>query len=119
MHLSSLLEIVADALPDRVAVAACDDGELTYQGLFEKVRAVSRHLQGDGAERLVAVDVNSEAVPVGLFAAAMAGIPYVPVNYRLSDVQLAAILPAGRTGTGRRRSRRSRPAWATASKGSP
>ena len=26
----------------------------------------------------MAVDVNSEAVPVGLFAAALAGIPYVP-----------------------------------------
>ncbi len=98
MHLSSLLEIVADALPDRVAVAACDDGDLTYQGLFEKVRAVSRHLQGEGAERLVAVDVNSEAVPVGLFAAALAGIPYVPVNYRLSDAQLAAILERAAPG---------------------
>ena len=98
MHLSSLLEIAADALPDRVAVAAGEDGDLTYQGLFEKVRAVSRHLQSVGAERLVAVDVNSEAVPVGLFAAALAGIPYVPVNYRLSDAQLAAILERAAPG---------------------
>ncbi len=100
MHLSSLLEIVADALPDRVAVAACndDDGDLTYQGLFEKVRGASRYLQSEGAGRLVAVDVNSEAVPVGLFAAALAGIPYVPVNYRLSDVQLAAILERAAPG---------------------
>ena len=98
MHLSSLLEIVADALPDRVAVAACDDGDLTYAGLFEKVRAVARHLQAEGAERLVAVDVNSEAVPVGLFAAALAGIPYVPVNYRLSDAQLAAVLERAAPG---------------------
>jgi acyl-CoA synthetase (AMP-forming)/AMP-acid ligase II len=98
MHLSSLLEIVADALPDRVAVAACDDGDLTYEGLFAKVRAVSRHLQAQGSERLVAVDVNSEAVPVGLFAAALAGIPYVPVNYRLADAQLVAILERAAPG---------------------
>jgi acyl-CoA synthetase (AMP-forming)/AMP-acid ligase II len=98
MHLSSLLEIVAEALPDRVAVAACEDGDLTYEGLLGKVRAVSRHLQDHGAERLVAVDVNSEAVPVGLFAAALAGIPYVPVNYRLADAQLAAILERAAPG---------------------
>ncbi len=36
MHLSSLLEIVADALPDRVAVAACDDGDLTYAGALRE-----------------------------------------------------------------------------------
>jgi fatty-acyl-CoA synthase len=98
VHLSSLLEIVADALPDRVAVGGCDDGDLTYQELFSRVGAVSRHLRAQGAERLVAVDVNSEAVPIGLFAAALAGIPYVPVNYRLSDVQLAAILERAAPG---------------------
>jgi acyl-CoA synthetase (AMP-forming)/AMP-acid ligase II len=98
MHLSSLLEIVAEALPDRVAVAACDDGDLTYEGLLGKVRAVARHLQDQGAERLVAVDVNSEAVPVGLFGAALAGIPYVPVNYRLADAQLVAILERAAPG---------------------
>jgi fatty-acyl-CoA synthase len=98
MHLSSLLEIVADALPDRVAVAACADGDLTYQELLARVGAVSRHLRAEGVERLVAVDVNSEAVPVGLFAAALAGIPYVPVNYRLSDPQLVAILERAAPG---------------------
>ena len=98
MHLSSLLEIMAEALPDRVAVAACDAGDLTYGGLLDTVRAVARHLQDQGAERLVAVDVNSEAVPVGLFGAALAGIPYVPVNYRLADAQLVAILERAAPG---------------------
>jgi acyl-CoA synthetase (AMP-forming)/AMP-acid ligase II len=98
VHLSSLLEIVAEALPDRVAVADCDAGDLTYGGLLDTVRAVARHLQDQGAERLVAVDVNSEAVPVGLFGAALAGIPYVPVNYRLADAQLVAILERAAPG---------------------
>jgi fatty-acyl-CoA synthase len=98
VHLSSLLEIMAEALPDRVAVAACDAGDLTYGGLLDTVRAVARHLQDQGAERLVAVDVNSEAVPVGLFGAALAGIPYVPVNYRLADAQLVAILERAAPG---------------------
>src|SRR3984885_1338892 len=98
MHLSSLLDIAADALGDRVAVAACAGGDLTYKELSERVDAVSRHLASAGAERLVAVDVNSEAVPIGLFGAARANIPYVPVNYRLSDAQLVAILERAAPG---------------------
>jgi acyl-CoA synthetase (AMP-forming)/AMP-acid ligase II len=98
MHLSSLLDIAADALGDRVAVAACGGDDLTYKELSERADAVSRHLSSVGAERLVAVDVNSEAVPVGLFGAARAAIPYVPVNYRLADAQLRAILERAAPG---------------------
>jgi acyl-CoA synthetase (AMP-forming)/AMP-acid ligase II len=104
VHLSSLLDIAADALGDRVAVAACAHGAtgaggaLTYKELSERVDAVARHLAGAGAERLVAVDVNSEAVPIGLFGAARANIAYVPVNYRLADAQLRAILERAAPG---------------------
>jgi fatty-acyl-CoA synthase len=98
MHLSSLLDIAADALGDRVAVGACAGGDLTYKELSERVDAVSRHLAAVGAERLVAVDVNSEAVPIGLFGAARAAVPYVPVNYRLADAQLRAILERAAPG---------------------
>ena len=97
MHLTSLLDIVADALPDRTAVGPRDGG-LTYVELRQRAQAVSRDLRQREAERLVAVDVNSEAVPLGLFAAAVAGIPYVPVNYRLADAQLAAILERAAPG---------------------
>jgi fatty-acyl-CoA synthase len=98
MHLSSLLDIAAEAYGDRVAVAACADGDLTYTELLARVDAVGRHLSSVGAERLVAVDVNSEAVPIGLFGAARAGIPYVPVNYRLADAQLRSILERAAPG---------------------
>jgi len=98
MHLNSLLEIAADALGDRVAVATGDGGDLTYEALLARVGAVSRNLSSRGVERLVAIDVNSEAVPIGLFGAAKAGIPYVPVNYRLADAQLVAILQRAAPG---------------------
>ncbi|SDH70893.1 class I adenylate-forming enzyme family protein, partial [Pseudonocardia oroxyli] len=35
---------------------------------------------------------NGPAFPVALFAAAAAGVPFLPVNYRLSDGQVAGIL---------------------------
>ena len=34
------------------------------------------------------VDLNSEAVPLTLYGAALAGKPFVPMNYRLTDEQL-------------------------------
>jgi acyl-CoA synthetase (AMP-forming)/AMP-acid ligase II len=92
VDLSSLLQISAEAFGDRVAIAAGDHGGFTYADLLVRAQAVSRHLRSIGVERLVAVDINSEAVPIGLFGAAGAGIPYVPVNYRLADAQLVAIL---------------------------
>jgi acyl-CoA synthetase (AMP-forming)/AMP-acid ligase II len=38
------------------------------------------------------LDESSEAAPIALFGAAIAGIPYVPLNYRLADADLAALL---------------------------
>jgi acyl-CoA synthetase (AMP-forming)/AMP-acid ligase II len=90
MNVAMLLEMAAEAIGDRVAVSA--HGALTYTELLARARAAAGLLAERGAERLVTVDVNSEAVPVGLFAAAMAAVPYVPVNYRLADPQLVAVL---------------------------
>jgi len=35
------------------------------------------------------VDLNSGVVPIDLYGAALAGVPFVPVNYRLTDDQRA------------------------------
>jgi acyl-CoA synthetase (AMP-forming)/AMP-acid ligase II len=45
-----------------------------------------------GADAIVYLAVNGPAFPVALFAAARAGVPLVPVNYRLGEEQLAALL---------------------------
>ena len=37
------------------------------------------------------LDVNSVAIPIALFAAARAEIPYVPLNYRLTNFELDAL----------------------------
>jgi acyl-CoA synthetase (AMP-forming)/AMP-acid ligase II len=44
------------------------------------------------------VGTNGLAFPIGLFAAAAAGVPFVPLNYRLSDHQPHDLLaPLGDT----------------------
>jgi acyl-CoA synthetase (AMP-forming)/AMP-acid ligase II len=45
-----------------------------------------------GVERLAVLDVSSLAVPVGLFASAWAGVPFVPLNYRLTGDELANLI---------------------------
>ncbi len=91
MNLMMLLEMATDGFGDRVAV---QNGatRLTYAELFAAAGAAARTVSASGAERLAVLDVNSLAVPVGLFAAAWAGLPFVPLNYRLTGAELDALL---------------------------
>lgn len=89
-----LLEMAADGMGERVAVGPVAAGT-TYGGLVEGSRRLAGVLRAAGAERLVMVDVNSEVVPTLLFGSAFAGVPFVPLNYRLADDHLQALI--GRT----------------------
>ncbi len=54
-------------------------------------------MAGD-ASALAYVGTNGLAFPIGVFAAAGAGVPFVPLNYRLSHDQLHDLLaPLGDT----------------------
>ncbi|MBI5090782.1 MAG: AMP-binding protein, partial [Actinobacteria bacterium] len=91
MHLPLLLEMAAATMPDRVGVVA-GDVRLTYADLEQRSGAAAALFAAQPVERVVLIDLNSEAVPIALFGAALAGKPFVPVNYRLTDVQLRAIV---------------------------
>jgi acyl-CoA synthetase (AMP-forming)/AMP-acid ligase II len=91
MHTSLLLDMAADGFGDRGAVTSAP-ARLSYAALADLSRRAAAWLTGRGAERVVLVDVNSAAVPVLLFGAGIAGVPFAPVNYRLADEQLRAIL---------------------------
>lgn len=91
MHLTTLLEMAGQGFGERVAFGT-HDGGLTYSDLLDSSRRVAAVAGARGVERIGLVDVNSEVVPMLLFGAGFAGLPYVPVNYRLADEQLAAIL---------------------------
>ena len=87
MNLSTILDMAAEAFGDRVGVV-CGDTRLTYAELRRKAYAAARELQGSGARHLALLDVNSPAAPVAIFAAAYAGIAYVPINYRLTREEI-------------------------------
>jgi acyl-CoA synthetase (AMP-forming)/AMP-acid ligase II len=86
-----LLEMAADGLGERVAVGSRPGGTSFLQ-LLEKSRRVGEWLAGQPGERVGLVDVNSPAVPIALFGAAIAGKPFVPMSYRLADDRLRATL---------------------------
>jgi acyl-CoA synthetase (AMP-forming)/AMP-acid ligase II len=97
MNLLTLLEMAATGMPDRVAVGRTGTPELgcsamTYPGLLDRARAGAATLRDLGVDELVYLGVNTDDFPTMLFAAAWAGIPLVPVNYRLSDDSLATLL---------------------------
>jgi len=91
VHLSTLLEMSSDAFGDRTAFGPIDGG-LTYADLAAQARRTAVWAARRGVANVGLVDVNSEAVPVLLYGSGLAGLPFVPVNYRLADDQLAAIL---------------------------
>ncbi|MHB8669947.1 MAG: class I adenylate-forming enzyme family protein [Acidimicrobiales bacterium] len=91
MNTPLLLEIAAEAMGERVAVGPSEGG-LSYAELLDRARRTATVVAGSGAQRLALVDVNSEFVPQLLFAAGLAGVPFVPVNYRLADDRLRAVL---------------------------
>ena len=91
MHTAMLLEMSAEAAPDRIAVGSRQGG-LTYSELLDGARRTASLLRRHRVANAAMVGLNSEAVPLLLFGSALAGIPFAPVNYRLGDEQLRGVL---------------------------
>jgi acyl-CoA synthetase (AMP-forming)/AMP-acid ligase II len=85
MNLLLLLDMVAAGRGDEVAVQA-GDGRLTAAELLTSAWTGAE--LAAGASAVAYVGTNGLAFPIGLFAAAAAAVPFVPLNYRLSDDQL-------------------------------
>jgi acyl-CoA synthetase (AMP-forming)/AMP-acid ligase II len=86
-----LLEMAADGAADRVLVGP-KNGGLTAARLQECARTAAARFASGNAKHVALLDVNSEAVPIALFGAAMANLPFAPVNYRLADDVLGEIV---------------------------
>lgn len=91
MNIALLLEMAAEAAPDRVGLV-CDGKRWTYGDLLAAARGAFSIIQNSGAEYVALLDESSEAAVIAVFGAALAGVPYCPLNYRLPDADLAALL---------------------------
>ncbi|WP_314221045.1 class I adenylate-forming enzyme family protein [Streptomyces zaehneri] len=91
MNLSMLSDMAAEGFGDRVVIGRADDG-LTARRLRELAVGAAHLVRASDADAIVYLAANGPALPVALFAAARAGVPLVPVNYRLGEAQLDALL---------------------------
>lgn len=88
MNVVALLEMVASVRPDGIAVAP----DTTYQALYDAAGRGAAAIVDRGIRQVVYVASNGTTLPMALFASAWAGVPFVPLNYRLAHDQIAAIL---------------------------
>jgi acyl-CoA synthetase (AMP-forming)/AMP-acid ligase II len=86
-----LLEMVVSAFADRLAVGTTAHG-LTYQQLHDRAGAGAEVIRQHGARHLAYVASSNEAFPVALFASAWAGVPFLPLSFRLGAEQLSSLL---------------------------
>ncbi len=91
MRTTLLLDLAADSLRARVAFGP-HDGEIDFARLRNGARTAGRAFAETDAKNVVFVGLNGAAMPLALFAAGYAGMPFVPLNYRLTDGELARLL---------------------------
>jgi fatty-acyl-CoA synthase len=87
MRTPLLLDIAADACPERLALGNRDSGH-DFDSYRARATRVAAWLIGKGKANTAFLGMNSSVLPVVLFASGMAGTPFVPLNYRLSDAEL-------------------------------
>lgn len=86
-----LLDMACEGFGERTLIGRADDG-MTALDLRRRARAGAAMLRERQITALVYLDINGPAYPVAMFAAAYAGVPLVPVNYRLGKDQLEYLL---------------------------
>ncbi|TDW68846.1 acyl-CoA synthetase (AMP-forming)/AMP-acid ligase II [Novosphingobium sp. PhB55] len=91
MNIALLLEMAAEAAPDRVGLV-CEGKRWTYGDLLAAARGAFELIRQSDAQYVALLDESSEAAVIAVFGAALAGVPYCPLNYRLPDADLAALL---------------------------
>jgi acyl-CoA synthetase (AMP-forming)/AMP-acid ligase II len=91
VNISLILTMAAEAAPTRVGLV-CDDQRWTYEALLAAARAAAGLIARSGCSHVALLDESSEAAAIAMFGAAMAGVPYVPLNYRLADADLGALI---------------------------
>ncbi|MHA3021737.1 class I adenylate-forming enzyme family protein [Mycobacterium sp. BMJ-28] len=83
MGIELILDMAVGAHGDRIVLGPRDEG-LTFTDLERAATGGARVLRAEGAASVVFVGVTGPVLPALMFAAARAGIPLTPLNYRLS-----------------------------------
>jgi acyl-CoA synthetase (AMP-forming)/AMP-acid ligase II len=91
MNISLILQMAADAESERIGVV-CEGRRWSYAALLRAAKGAALNISKSTCSHVALLDESSEASAIALFGAAIAGVPYVPLNYRLPNTDLAALL---------------------------
>ncbi|MDB5430886.1 MAG: long-chain fatty acid--CoA ligase [Caulobacter sp.] len=91
MQVHLLLEMAAEAAPDRVIIGSRDGG-MTMGGLLDASRRAAAWMASRPGKTVTYVGLNGPSFAVAIFGASMAGRPFTPLNYRLPDASLRKLL---------------------------
>lgn len=91
MNILLLLEMAAQGDGERIAIGRHDTG-LTSERLLRLSGRAASVVERFGASRVLHTAESSPALPIALFGAAWAGVPFVPLNYRLADDRLRSLV---------------------------
>lgn len=87
MRTPLLLDIAADACPERIALGSRIGGH-DFESYRARATQAAAWLSEKGKTNTAFLGMNANVLPILLFASGMAGTPFVPLNYRLTDVDL-------------------------------
>ena len=94
MNIAMLLQMAAEAGSGRWALTS-GQNRYTAEELLGAAGGAAERFRDSGCRFVSMLDVSSPATPIALFGAAIAGVPYVPLNYRLPadriDAQIARL----------------------------
>lgn len=93
MNLAVMADMVASGLGDQTAITTADRN-LSYAALNDLAGRAADLFEADSATAVFYLGTSHAAFPVALFGAAVAGIPFIPLNYRLGDKQLDQMVAA-------------------------
>ena len=91
MNIAMLLQMAAEAGFGRRALS-CDGRHYSAEELLGAASGAAARIRDSGCGFVSVLDVSSPATPVALFGAAMAGVPYAPLNYRLPADRVEALI---------------------------
>ncbi len=91
MNLSLILQMAADTESERIGLV-CEGRRWSYGDLLRAARGAALNISKSTCSHVALLDESSEAAAIALFAAALAGVPYVPLNYRLPNTDVGALL---------------------------
>jgi acyl-CoA synthetase (AMP-forming)/AMP-acid ligase II len=89
MHLSSLVEMIESGLAERALVGDAQEA-LNGAELAKLARRGATSVRNNAS--VVYAGENHPMLPVLVLSCAWAGVPFVPVNYRLEDSQLVSLI---------------------------